>query len=151
MDAIDVKILQHLVQNARQKASAISKEVNLSVSAVIERIHKMEESGVIRGYTVQLDQKRLGNDITAWIEVCLEHPRYYDAFVARAREMEHIMTCHYLTGDFDFMIYVAAESSEVLEAVHRQIKSLDGVSSTKTHFVLKAVKENAWLLPKADR
>lgn len=148
MDAIDVKILQNLTQNARQKASTISKEVSLSVSAVIERIRKMEEMGIICGYTVLVDQKRLGNDITAWIEVCLEHPRYYEAFVTAALEMEHIMTCHYLTGDFDFMIYVAASSSEALETVHRKIKSLEGVSSTKTHFVLRVVKENAWLLPK---
>ncbi|MDR0530481.1 MAG: Lrp/AsnC family transcriptional regulator [Oscillospiraceae bacterium] len=147
MDAIDVKILQSLSKNARQKASAISQEVNLSVSAVIERIHKLEDGGVITGYTVLLDQRRLGNDISAWVEVCLEHPKYYDAFVARVQELDPIMTCYYLTGDFDFMLHVVAESSDALEAIHRKIKSLDGVSATKTHFVLKSVKENAWPLP----
>ena len=150
MDAIDVRILERLAQNARERASAISKEVSLSVSAVIERIRKMEESGVIQGYTVELNQKRLGNDISAWMEVCLEHPKYYDAFAARAREMEHIVSCHYLTGDFDFMLYVVAHSSDALEAIHAQIKGIEGVSTTKTHLVLKTVKENACLLPKAD-
>jgi Lrp/AsnC family leucine-responsive transcriptional regulator len=116
---------------------------------VIERIHKLEQSGIIRGYTAKLDQKRLGNDISAWVEVCLEHPSFYDVFVARVAEMDAVMTCYYLTGDFDFMLHVAADSSDALEAVHRRIKSMEGVSSTKTHFVLKAVKENAWPLPGA--
>jgi len=150
LDAIDVKILERLARNARERASAISKEVNLSVSAVIERIRKMEESGVIQGYTLQLGQKRLGNDISAWMEVSLEHPRFFDAFAARAREMGNIVACHYLTGDFDFMLYVVARSSEALEAIHAQIKGMEGVSATKTHLVLRTVKENACLLPKAD-
>jgi len=147
MDALDVKILRSLSQNARQKASAISQEVGLSVSAVIERIHKLEDGGVIRCYTTVLDQKRLGHDISAWMEVSLEHPKYCEAFVERILALENVLSCHYLTGDFDFMLYIVARSSEALEALHRQIKEIDGVSSTKTHFVLKAVKENTCLLP----
>jgi len=141
MDALDMQILDRLTRDGRCRASALSQEVNLSVSAVIERIRKLEESGVIRGYTAVLDQKRLGNDITAWVEVCLEHPRHYDAFVARALADPNILTCHYLTGDYDFILHIVARSSEDLEAVHREIKGIPGVSSTKTHFELKAVKE----------
>ena len=141
MDALDQKILEHLARNARCRASALSQEVNLSVSAVIERMRKLEESGVIRGYTTVLDQKRLGNDIAAWMEVCLEHPRHYDAFVARINAEPSVLSCHYLTGDYDFILYIVARSSEALEAIHSEIKGIPGVSSTKTHFVLKAVKE----------
>jgi len=141
MDALDKKILDRLARDARCRASALSQEVNLSVSAVIERIRKLEDSGIIRGYTTVLDQKRLGNDISAWMEVCLEHPRHYDAFVARVQSDPHILTCHYLTGDYDFILRIVAQSSEALEAVHSEIKGIPGVSSTKTHFELKAVKE----------
>ena len=150
MDAIDVRILERLAQNAREKATAISKEVNLSVSAVIERMRKMEESGVIQGYTVLLGQKQLGNGISAWMEVSLENPRFCDAFEARVRAMENIVICHYLTGNFDFMLHVVTHSSDALEAVHAQIKGMEGVASTKTHFVLRTVKENTCLLPEAD-
>jgi len=148
MDALDIKILRALGANARMKASAISKEINLSVSAVIERIHKLEDSGVIAGYTTVLDQKCLGNDISAWMEVCLEHPKHYDNFVAQAQKIDHILACHYLTGDFDFMLHVVARSSEALEGIHHKIKKIEGVSATKTHFVLKTVKNNSCLLPK---
>ncbi|MDR2686118.1 MAG: Lrp/AsnC family transcriptional regulator [Oscillospiraceae bacterium] len=141
MDALDLKILDRLTRNARCRASALSQEVNLSVSAVIERIRKLEDSGVIRGYTAVLDQKLLGNDIGAWMEIRLEHPRHYDAFAARVNAHPNILACHYLTGDYDFILHVVARSSEALEAVHREITGIPGVSSAKTHFVLKSVKE----------
>lgn len=65
MDAIDYKILKILQKNARETASNISKEIHLSVSAVIERIRKMEETGVIKEYTIIVDEKKTGNEMTA--------------------------------------------------------------------------------------
>ncbi len=148
MDAIDYKILHCLRENARQKASGIGEEINLSVSAVLERIRKMEKSGLIEGYTVLLDQKQMGNDMTALMEVSLEHPRFYDSFTAMVRENENIVSCDYLTGDFDFILKIMTDTSESLEGIHRQIKSLDGVSNTRTHFVLKNVKDERTVIPK---
>ncbi len=148
IDAIDYKILHCLKKNARQKASVISNEINLSVSAVLERIRKMEKSGIIEGYTVTLDQKKLGNDMTALMEVSLEHPRHYDSFTSMIRAHENIISCDYLTGDFDFMLKILTDSSESLEAIHRQVKSLAGVSATRTHFVLKNVKNEQTVIPK---
>jgi len=147
MDAIDYKILQCLKENARQKASAIGDAINLSVSAVLERIRKMEKCGLIEGYTVILDQKQLGNDMTALMEVSLEHPRYYDSFTDMVRSNENIVSCDYLTGDFDFILKILTDTSESLEYIHRQIKSLDGVSNTRTHFVLKNVKNERTVIP----
>ena len=141
MDALDTQILDYLIRDGRCRASALGKELNLSVSAVIERMRKLEGSGIIRGYTAVLDQKCLGNDIAAWMEVCLEHPKHYDAFVARVLADPSILACHYLTGDYDFILHIVARSSDALEAIHREIKGIPGVSSTKTHFELKAVKE----------
>ena len=82
MDNIDMRILKCLSKNARLPASAISEEISLSVSAVIERIKKLESAGVIRGYTIQIDQEVLGNKMVALMDVSLKHPDYYDGFVA---------------------------------------------------------------------
>ena len=150
MDATDIKILRALSQNARQKASAISREVGLSVSAVIERIHKLEDSGVIAGYTTVLDQKRLGHSIAAWVEVRLEHPQHQENFAAQIQNIENILTGHYLTGEFDYILHVAAQSPEALEAIHRQIKRIEGVCAIRTHIVLKEVKHNTCLLPELE-
>ena len=147
MDAIDYKILHCLKRNAREKASVISEEINLSVSAVLERIRKMEKNGIIEGYTILLNQKKLGNGMTALMEVSLEHPRHYESFTESIKANENIISCDYLTGDFDFMLKIITDTSDSLEEIHRRIKSLDGVSATRTHFVLKNVKDESTVIP----
>ena len=140
MDTVNIAILACLKRNARMKASDIGKEINLSVSAVIERIKKMEANGTIEKYTVVLNQKQMGNDLAALIQVNLEHPKFYDGFTAIISEEKSVQECHYLTGEFDFMLKILTDSSENLEKIHRKIKSLNGVQATKTHFVLKTIK-----------
>ena len=147
MDTIDYKILRCLKENARQKASAIGESINLSVSAVLERIRKMEKNGLIEGYTVILNQRNLGNDMAALMEVSLVHPRYYDSFTEMIEKNASIISCDYLTGDFDFLLKILTDTSESLEQIHRQIKSIEGVSATKTHFVLKSVKNERTVIP----
>ena len=141
MDALDRKILDILVRDARCRASALSREVGLSVSAVIERIRKLEQSGVIRGYAAVLDRKLLGDDIDAWMEIRLEHPRHYDAFAARVLADPRILACHYVAGGCDFLLHVAVQGSDALEALLRELSGLPGVSAAKALLELKAVKE----------
>ena len=148
MDQLDYKILECLKQNARQKASAIGSQISLSVSAVIERIRKLEAAGVITGYTVDLDMKKIGQDVTAFMEIGLEHPRFYDSFTAAVRDNPNIISCYYLTGEYDFLVKIVTDSSDSLERIHRQLKSLDGVQSTKTHFALKNIKNEFVMVPK---
>ena len=140
MDKIDLGILRCLKENSRQTASTISQTINLSVSAVIERIRKMEQKGIIRQYTVVLDEKQLGNDLTVFISIRLEHPRYGEAFAREAAQHPSISECHYIAGDVDYLLKVTTNSSNNLEAVHQDIKQMSGVSWTKTLYVLSTVK-----------
>ena len=80
MDSLDRSILQCLSENSRQSATQISHKVHLSIAAVIERIRKLERNGIIRQYTIVADQQKIGNEVTALMEVSLEHPRYYEEF-----------------------------------------------------------------------
>ena len=82
----------------------------------------------------------IGNDVTALMEVSLEHPKYYDEFTKVMHDNPSIVACDYLTGDYDFMLKIQTKSSETLEQLHRIIKSIKGVSNTKTYFVLKEIK-----------
>lgn len=147
IDKTDYAILMCLKENARMKASDIGKKINLSVSAIIERIKKMETLGIIESYTITLNQRLLGNDLIALMDVSLEHPKYYDAFVDMVKKSEEIQSCYYLTGKYDFLLKILTDSSESLERIHRDIKSLEGVSATETHFVLKAVKHDIAAIP----
>ena len=73
MDKIDYEILSCLKENARENATNIGAKINLSTSAVIERIKKFEASGLIKQYTIVLDQQTLGGELMAFISVRLEH------------------------------------------------------------------------------
>jgi Lrp/AsnC family leucine-responsive transcriptional regulator len=140
MDSMDRSILKCLSENSRRSATDIGHTVHLSVAAVIERIHKLEKSGVIQKYTIVTDQHKIGNEVTALMEVSLEHPRFYDEFTKAMHENDNVVSCDYLTGDYDFMLKIQTQSSESLEQLHRVIKSIKGVSGTKTYFVLKEIK-----------
>ena len=119
MDKLDYKILNILKENGRETASDISKAIHLSVSAVLDRIKKMEESGIIKGYTVRVDAKALGNDVTALMEISLEHPRFHDSFTEVIMDHPNILDCYYLTGDYDFVLKISCASSDELERIHR--------------------------------
>lgn len=142
VDDIDKGILRCLRENARMSASAIGARVGLSVSAVIERIKKMETAGLIRQYTALIDPSCIGRDIRAYISVSLEHPKHIENFSKCVRGNHHIDECHYVTGDFDFLIKVATDSTQSLERVLAEIKSIRGVSLTRTLVVLSTVKQD---------
>ncbi|MCR4963061.1 MAG: Lrp/AsnC family transcriptional regulator [Firmicutes bacterium] len=151
MDDIDIKILLCLKENARMNASQISERINLSVSAVIERIKKMEHSGVIRGYTVLLDNKRIGKDVAAFIYICLEHPKFNDNFIEKVQRHNDITECYYVAGDYDFLLKVTADSMEDLTAVLTDIKSISGVSLTRTSIVFATHKNELTVIPQAQK
>lgn len=147
MDNIDLKILACLKNNAREKASAIGEEINLSVSAVTERIKRMEASGLIRQYTLIVDQKKIGNSVSAIIEVAMEHSRYGDAFLEMIDTIPGIISCYSVTGDFDYILHVVTDSTDGLEAIYGRLRSFDGVADTKTYIVLRKSKDEHTVLP----
>ena len=147
MDCIDLSILKCLKENSRQTASMISQTINLSVSAVIERIRKLEAKGLIRQYTVVLDEKKLGNDLTVFVSVRLENPRCGEAFARAASAHPYISECYYIAGDVDYLLKIVTDSSRSLELIHEDIKAMEGVAWTKTLYVLSTIKNDVSVLP----
>ena len=147
MDHIDSKILSCLTRDARMNASQISQRVNLSVSAVIERMKKMEASGVIKGYTAVIDERLVGFAVQAMISIRLEHPKYNQEFNSQMCAHDRVMECFYITGDFDYMARIGVSSTEELTKVLHDIKQMPGVSLTRTFVVLENVKQNFSVIP----
>jgi Lrp/AsnC family leucine-responsive transcriptional regulator len=147
LDLIDIKILKCLEKNSRINASIIGEQINMSVSAVIERIRKMETSGVIRKYTIVLDNKKINKDVSAYISVRLDHPRHNDDFVKAVGGILEVVECHYIAGDYDFLLKVITESTGTLTDLLNKIKSLVGVSLTRTVVVLSTTKDGQIVLP----
>lgn len=150
LDSVDYAILKCLKENARMTASEIGKKINLSVSAVIERIKKLERNEVIQGYTISLNQAKMGNGLVALMEVSLEHPKYYDEFAEMVRNNDNIQSCYYRTGEFDFMLNIYTDSADSLEKIHRSVMNMMGIQATKTHFVLKVVKNDTSIIPEGN-
>lgn len=148
MDSLDYKILCCLKENARENATNIGAKINLSTSAVIERIKKLEASGLIKQYTTIINQNVSGRELTAFISVRLEHPKFNETFCDVINQQEEIVECHYIAGDFDFILKVVTSSAQTLEERLNFIKSLNGVSLTRTSVVLSTNKHDVCLLPK---
>lgn len=150
MDFIDYKILTCLKENARENATNIGAKINLSTSAVIERIKKLESSGLIEGYTTIINQSILGREIMAFIYVSLEHPKHNENFINLVKANSSIAECHYIAGDFDFILKVITQTGKSLEEVLNYIKAIYGVSLTRTSVVLSTNKSEVCLLPDID-
>lgn len=122
-------------------SSDIAERVSLSVSAVIERIKKLENSGMIKKYTVILDNAQLGKDVSAMMFVNMENPRFNAGFESMVKAHTHITECHYLAGDYDYLIKIVTINTATLERVLNDIKSIPGVSKTRTMIILSGIKQ----------
>ena len=148
MDHIDIKILRYLTKDARMNASQISQKVNLSISAVIERMKKMEASGLIKGYTAVIDEYQAGFNVQALISIRLEHPKFNQEFNRQMCSHERVMECFYITGDFDYFARIGVSSTDELTKVLHDIKQIPGVSLTRTYVVLDNIKQSTSVIPR---
>ena len=140
MDQIDVKILKCLQADARENASLISEKVGMSVSAVIERIRKMESNGLIERHTTIINNLKAGKDVSAVMQIELEHPKYNDDFRVQVQSNREVLECYFVTGEFDYLLKVVTGNTESLERLLNTIKSIPGVQRTLTSVVMSSVK-----------
>lgn len=142
MEMIDLAILRILQKSGRASLSNISSQVNLSVSAVSERIRKMERSGVISQYTAIIDGKHFNKELTALMFISLESPKFIESFLKYVEIENDILECHYIAGNYDYMIKIVTNNPTSLEKLLNQIKSVPGIIKTYTNVVLATVKNN---------
>ena len=142
MDAIDLRILGALSDNARITYSDLAEQIGLSGPSTAERVRKLEERGVIRQYAALLDPELLGRGLTALIAVTLESPAFRDPFIAGIRKLTGVVECHHVAGDDDYLLKVHVNGTRGLEMfVSERLKALPGVSRTRTTVVLSTPLE----------
>jgi len=142
LDRIDVQLLALLQDNGRISQHDLAKAVGLSAPAVAERLRKLEDRGIIRRFTAQLDAKRLGWDITAFIFVGMTGSKFYPEFRERAEETAQVVECHSITGQGSHILKIRAENTAALEALLAEIQAWPGVQWTQTSIVLSTIKES---------
>ncbi|KXK06570.1 MAG: AsnC family transcriptional regulator [Acidobacteria bacterium OLB17] len=142
IDAIDSKILTILQKDARTSNAEIARSVGLAPSAVLERVRKLEEKGVIRGYHMDIDPRMFDYSLTAFVAVrtsgCGEEPH----LVA----IPEVLEVHDVAGEDSYLLKVRVKDAEHLGRLLREkIKPIAAVTGTRTTVVLKTFKETTQL------
>lgn len=151
MDIIDVKILEVLQANSRVSISELSKKVNLSLSAVSERLKKLESSNVIEKYTVILNSQALDKELSVIMNISLENPHLTSDFLEFVRTEDEILECHYVTGEYDYVLKITTRNTATLENLMNRIKGISGIKRTQTNVILSSVKHMYSVSPSPNR
>jgi len=141
----DVKILQDLLEDARFSSRQIAKNVGVSVGTVLSKIKKMEDDGLIKGYSVILDHEKLGYQLTVVTEITVSKGRLVETENEIAK-IPNVCGVYDVTGLTDAIIIAKFKSREELGIFTKKMLALPYIERTNTHVVLAIVKENFRLL-----
>ena len=144
MDRMDTKILSVLQRDGQISMAKLSEQVGLSLSACHRRVKLLESSGMIANYAARLNRKAVGLEIQVFIEVKLTSQRkeHINAFEAAIAQMPEVLECHLISGEFDYLIRLAARNTEAYETLYRtRLSEIPSGSQMKTLLSLSTVKE----------
>lgn len=146
MDQLDRKLVRTLQGQARIPNSELARLCESAPSTTLERVRRLEEKGIIRGYRAMLDPHALGLQVQALVLINLDHHQAapIDAFEDRVRAVPEVMACYHLTGRYDYMLHVVVRDIDHLgEVIKHRLSAIVGVDKQETFLVLSTVKENA--------
>jgi Lrp/AsnC family leucine-responsive transcriptional regulator len=141
VEEIDRKIVSLLARNGRMSFTDLAKQAGLSVSAVHQRVRKLEQDGVITGYAAVLEPEAIGLPMTAFVSIKPFDPAAPDDVPQRLEHINEIEACHSVAGEENYILKVRVATPAALEDLLQQIRSLGGVS-TRTTVVLSTPYEN---------
>jgi Lrp/AsnC family leucine-responsive transcriptional regulator len=142
LDGLDKQILRLLLKKGRMTWSELAGQLGLSAPATADRVKRLEDRGVIEGYTALLNAEALGLDLTAFIAVTLDQPSHREGFLQQIQMLDDVLECHHVTGDDDFLLKVRCRNTKALEGlITHHLKGIDGVVKTRTSIALSTLKE----------
>ena len=143
LDEIDRRILGLLQADCKIPLAKIGEKVGLSAPSVVERVRKLEGDGFITGYHANLDARKLGVDITAFIGVSIGHPEGIATFEEQLPSLQDVLECHHVTGGYTLLLKVKTRNTQSLESLIRTLRSISGVERTETSVVLSTKVERS--------
>lgn len=145
MDDKDRQIIRELQRDARLTNLELAERVNLSPSPCLRRVKRLEESGIIRGYTALIDQKQYGVPLTVFVRIRLiQHAEEaVQLFEEEMLNIEEIQDCYLTTGDADYMLRVVVPSLDGYEDfVRKKLHKINGIQSIDTSLAYSSVKQS---------
>ncbi|GAB4162126.1 MAG: Lrp/AsnC family transcriptional regulator [Winogradskyella sp.] len=143
LDEIDKKLLKLLQTNSKQTNKALSHALGLSVTAIYERIKKLENNKVIGKYVALINKKKVDKAFVAFCHVkLLQHSQdYVIKFEQEVRKLDEILECYHISGDYDYLIKVLVKDMEAFrDFMVKKLTKIDHIGSTHSMFVINEVK-----------
>ncbi|MGH8030849.1 MAG: Lrp/AsnC family transcriptional regulator [Luteimonas sp.] len=148
MDKRDLDILRALQDDGGLSNAALAKLIHIAEAPTWRRVKALEEQRIIRGYRVVLDQRKLGYEVTAFVNVrfASHDPKLQAAFEQQVVQIPQVIWCHNVSGNTDYLLCVVARNlGEYGEFVSKALRSLPGVTAIESSFSLKANKVDGTL------
>lgn len=141
LDDVDLKILRALTLDARASSRQLAKQCGISTSTVLSRIKKLEENGVIKGYTALVEHEKLGYELTVVVELTVSKGRLLEVENEVAK-IPNVCCVYDVTGLIDAVIIAKFKSREELSKFAKRLLAMPYVERTNTHVVLTTIKED---------
>jgi len=147
LDEIDVQIISKLSENASITGTELAEIIGLSIPATNKRIAKLVDSGIIKKWTIVLDEKKIGKPMLAFMLVVMDSLSSFDKFMEYMDNEKDVLECVATTGDFDYIVKICAKDIDDLEDKITSIKKIKGVVKTHTMIGLAIHKPLTGVLP----
>ncbi len=150
VDDLDRQLLAYLQKDARVPTAELARRLHLSGPGLQKRLRKLENQGVIRGYATVVNREAVGLDLFCFIHVTLAHhrPNSVKQFPEKIKNMPEVLECHFLTGEFDYLLKVVVANHDHLEKfLFGKLMKAGGVDRTRTSIVVKEVKTSTYPAP----
>jgi Lrp/AsnC family transcriptional regulator, leucine-responsive regulatory protein len=145
LDAVDKQLLKYLQEDAKQTNKELSLKMNLSITAVYERIKKLERAGVIKQYVALLDSTKLemGFLVFCHIKLAKHSEENIKKFETKVQQIPEVMECFHVSGDYDYLLKVLVRDMEHFrDFMVSKLTSMEHVGSTTSSFTIHQVKNS---------
>ncbi|HEX2091845.1 MAG TPA: Lrp/AsnC family transcriptional regulator [Longimicrobiaceae bacterium] len=147
IDEIDLKILTILQENARTPNAEIARQVGMAPSAILERIRRLEERGVIEGYVARINPEAYGLALTAFVFVRADERAGAVTTAERLARIPEVQEVHHVAGEDCFLVKVRTRGTRTLgELLREKFGAIETIRSTRSTIVMDTIKES-WVLP----
>ncbi len=143
LDALDVRILNILQENARITTLELAEQVGLSPTPCARRVKRLEDDGLIQRYVTLLDEKKAGLDLSVFISVRLRNQtaETIDKFDRSVRAMPEITECYLVSGAHDYLLHLrVADVGALRDFLRNRLVTIEGIAETESSIVLEKVK-----------
>ena len=146
LDRTDRDIIRSLERDARMSLRSVAEEIGVSLGTVSNRLKRLEDTGVIKCYRVEIDPDKVGWGLTVVVGLRIEKGRLLELQRLIAKD-SRVLGVYDVTGEFDSMILARAKDRSDLDDLSKTVLSMDGIMRSVTHFVLNTVKERPTSVP----